>query len=204
MILKKIQRLKHYINYYFFKIYTTMTAINKKCLNVGCGNDIRLGWINYDAFPINDKVIKFDILSTADLSELAKKKYDIIECNHVIGYINYICAVNFFKAAYSSLNVGGKLIIEFPDAIKLSKKLSGIQDFSNMDEYIEVIRGIYAYDSNDPFDKNFSKKTYIFGWSVPIVNKALNDAGFICLKSMNPKTHGQLIWRDSRVEACKL
>jgi hypothetical protein len=184
MILKKIQRLKHYINYYFFKIYTTMTAINKKCLNVGCGNDIRLGWINYDAFPINDKVIKFDILSTADLSELAKKKYDIIECNH--------------------LNVGGKLIIEFPDAIKLSKKLSGIQDFSNMDEYIEVIRGIYAYDSNDPFDKNFSKKTYIFGWSVPIVNKALNDAGFICLKSMNPKTHGQLIWRDSRVEACKL
>ncbi len=32
------------------------------------------------------------------------------------------------------------------------------------DDYIELIRGIYAYDHIDSFDVNFSKQTYVFGW----------------------------------------
>ncbi len=180
-----------------------MISINRQCLNIGCGQDIRSGWANWDRFPINDKVTSFDITSSVDLETLKNSSFDIIECNHVIGYLNYICVINFFKAAYSALRPCGTLVLEFPDIIKLSKKLLEIHPQKNMDEYIEVMRAYYAFDYKDAFDDKFSSQTYIFGWSTSIVIQALNEVGFVNVKTYSPKTHGRLNWRDTRIEAIK-
>lgn len=201
--ISKLRNAKYYANHYFFKIQILIMTLNKKCLNVGCGHDVRIGWTNCDVSPINNKVVRFDISLHDDLLNLANQRWDIIECCHVIGYMNYICVLNFFKAAYDALNEGGILILEFPDLIKLSKKVLDIQPNQNVNDYIEVIRAIYAFDLSDAFDDKFSKKTYIFGWSAPLVTKALNEAGFLSVTLKDPKTHGKLIWRDSRIEAIK-
>jgi len=179
-----------------------MISINNKCVNIGCGNDIRIGWDNADISPLNDSVISFDISKHEDLMWLSNQSYDIIECNHVIGYLNYVCVVDFFKSCLHALNRDGRLILEFPDVIKISKKVVEISS-CDLDEYIEVIRAFYAFDPKDAMNYSFNKKTYIFGWSEPIVVRALNEAGFGTIKTVNPKTHGRVLWRDSRIEAMK-
>lgn len=189
--------------YYFYEAWKIVVSMNNKCLNIGCGVDIRTGWDNCDVVPRNDSVIKFDILNGADLAWLSDAGYDIIECDHVIGYLNYIQVLAFFKSAYGGLNSGGRLILEFPDIIKVSKKLSDVKNLDQIDEYIEMVRAIYAFDPEDAFDPCFAKKTYIFGWSEPIVVRALNEAGFVNIKADSPKTHGGLLWRDSRIEAIR-
>jgi hypothetical protein len=203
---RRIININRFINLkelLFFKVWVIMISINKKCLNVGCGHDIRLGWDNWDKSPLNDKVTLFDICSSEDLKKLNNSKYDIIECNHVIGYMNYICTVNFFKAVHSALSPLGTLVLEFPDILKLSKRLLDIEHEKNIDDYIEVMRAYYAFDYKDAFDEAFSGRTYIFGWSAPVVIQALNEAGFVNVKTNAPKTHGKLNWRDTRIEAIK-
>jgi hypothetical protein len=179
-------------------------SINGKCINIGCGSDVRLGWINCDLMPSSDKVKCFNITSQNDLAWLSKTPSKIIECNHVIGYLNYIQALNFFNACFSSLVIKGQLIIEFPDIAKISKQLIE-NDYSsaNVDSYIELIRGVYAYDHDDALDANFNKQTYIFGWTGEFVRSALLDIGYSQVQICPPKTHGQRIWRDTRIEAIK-
>jgi len=41
-----------------------MSSKNKRlCLNLGCGNDIRVGWENFDKYPVNSDVKHLDISS---------------------------------------------------------------------------------------------------------------------------------------------
>ncbi len=179
-------------------------SLKGNCINIGCGSDVRLGWVNCDLFPANDKVIKFDITSSEDLLWLSDIPSNLIECNHVIGYLNYIQALNFFNAIFSSLTKNGKMIIEFPDIIKISKQL--IENdliLSNNDDYIELIRGIYAFDQSDSYDVNFKKQTYIFGWSSNFVRNMLLNIGFSKVVICKPMTHDKRVWRDSRIEAIK-
>ena len=191
------------INYANKLKYAAMT-INGICINIGCGGDIRPGWINCDFVPISDKVKKFNITSLDDLAWLSETHSELIECNHVIGYLNYIQALNFFKASFKSLDKRGKLILEFPDILKISKQLIEIDLLSvNIDRYIELIRGVYAYDHVDAFDESFNMQTYIFGWAGELVSSILLDIGFSQVHIKSPKTHDRREWRDTRIEAIK-
>jgi hypothetical protein len=181
-----------------------LSSVKGNCINIGCGQDIRPGWISCDLHPISDSVKRFDITSKNDLTWLAEKKSHIIECNHVIGYLNYTQAYNFFCSCFNSLQNSGKLILEFPDIVKISKKIIEISSSSlNRDEYIELIRAIYAYDYEDAFDEKFDMQTYVFGWSSNFVCKTLTEIGFDKLKIESPKEHSQRDWRDTRIEARK-
>lgn len=189
---------------YVSKIKHAFVSLKGTCINIGCGKDIRLGWINCDLFPATNSVRKFDITSSEDLSWLSETSSELIECNHVIGYINYTQALNFFYACFASLVKDGKLIIEFPDIIKISKHLIELDsDSIHTEKYIELIRAVYAYDHADAFNANFNKQTYIFGWSSNFVKKSLKDIGFSQVHLCSPLTHDQREWRDSRIEAIK-
>ena len=189
---------------YINKLKYTFMTLKGTCINIGCGADVRFGWENCDLSPINDEVRKLNITSADDLVWLSEISSNFIECNHVIGYLNYIQAQNFFNACFTSLMKNGKMVLEFPDIIKISKQLiENDLTLPNNDNYIELIRGIYAFDHTDAYDVNFNKQTYIFGWSGNCVRNMLLSIGFRQVVICDPMTHGKRVWRDSRIEAIK-
>lgn len=182
-----------------------LSSIHGRCFNIGCGEDIRIGWINCDLFPKTESVRRFDMTCTEDLFWLQETKSNLIECNHVIGYLNYGQTKNFFSSCFASLNSSGKLILEFPDIVKISKKFVEIDGLDgNRDAYIELVRAVYAYDHSDAFLENFDMKTYVFGWSGHFVCSLLKDIGFNQVLIKAPLGHGRREWRDTRIEALKL
>lgn len=200
MLKKSVNLLTHAI-----KQIHHMIDGNKKCINIGCGTDIRPFWINCDIQPKNNQIIKFDITNFKDLQWLEKQEADLINSDHVIGYLTIAQADMFFNACFNGLKEGGKLILEFPDIQKILQMLSNLNYKSeNIDyEYIEVIRAIYAYDNKDAMSTNFDMKTYITGWTTDYLIHRLNLAGFKKIENESPLTHGKRIYRDSRIVALK-
>jgi len=121
----------------------------------------------------------------------------------------YAQAIKFFRSAYDSLNTDCELILEFPDALKISKRIVELHDsllingLSGIDKYIECIRAIYAFDPKDIHDEYFNKKTYIFGWSSDFTTATLKDVGFRDVIVSDPITHDKRTWRDTRIVAKK-
>ena len=200
--------LKKYVIFltrYVEQFKHTINGMMKKCINIGCGSDIRPFWINCDIQPANQSIIKFDITSFEDLKWLGDQEADLITCNHVIGYLTIAQADNFFRTCHRCLNFGGSLIIEFPDLKKLLVMLSELDYKSETIDfdYIEIIRAIYAYDNKDAMLTDFDMKTYITAWSTDYLIHRLELAGFKHLSIEPPQTHDKRLHRDTRIEAFK-
>ena len=198
---KSVDFLNHLTN----KIGDTFSGLSGTSINIGCGLDIKRYWINCDLEPKDDSVKRLDITKLSDLDWLAKQDAILINSDHVIGYLTIAQAENFFKACFNGLKVGGKLTLEFPDLKKIMCQLEGINYKSENSEenYIEIIRAIYAYDSSDARSLAFSKRTYITGWTVDFLYRKLSEAGFSEIKTYAQVTHNCRTDRDSRVEAIK-
>jgi hypothetical protein len=181
-----------------------------KRINIGCGRDIKSGWVNLDivAYTQNSSwkpdVKRFDVANKDDLVWLSQQRANLMFISHVIGYLNFIQFKNFLEAAYNGLLPGGELVIEFPCAKKISKKIIEMPMNISREDYIEVVRALYAFDGLDAYLTEFNKKTYIFGYSADFVNKEMMDSGFDEVKILDPKTHGAMIERDVRLSGKRL
>ncbi len=200
--------LKRYVNTYLrikYKTINVSSGIFKKCLNVGCGNDLRMFWKNCDLSAHSSSIIKFDAKSKDDLLWLRNQKFDIINSDHMIGYLNLGQATQFFAACYDALQPSGKLILEFPDFNKISKKLNNMDYNSSTaeEEYVEIVRAVYAYNSEDAYSLNFDIPTYITAWTPEIISLILKKVGFNSITHGDPLTHGQRNERDTRICALK-
>lgn len=175
-----------------------------KCVNIGCGDHIKRGWLNLDISPLNSKVKRFDITDQADLDWLSSQKFDYIECMHIIGYLNLPQMLAFFESCFNALEYGGKLVLEFPDIKKVSSKILDHNfDEASDDEYLEVIRSLYAYTIEDAQDIKFRGQTYISGWTANFISLKLLSLQFSDASILAPLTHEKRLWRDSRIEAIK-
>lgn len=169
-------------------------------LNLGCGHDIRNGWLNFDQDPVTDDVIKLDLKCQNSVSKLKEYKPDIIELNHVIGYFHYQEGKALIENLYKALNPNGVIIIEYPDAIKVAKQMTKAINF---DEYFEAMRAMYAFDVSDLSKEVYDIKGYVFGWTHNLLSDALSQTGYCNIKILLPKTHGKRFQRDTRIEARK-
>lgn len=81
-------------------------------LNLGCGNDLRIGYINSDLY--NNKANE-----SFDSSALPyfDNSVDEILAYHLIEHFPYRKALNTLAEWYRALKVGGKLRIETPDLL---------------------------------------------------------------------------------------
>jgi predicted SAM-dependent methyltransferase len=201
MLKKSARLLTHLIEGSVDVIYGAMNL----SINIGCGTDIKPCWVNCDLHPLDASVKKLDIKNPDDLTWLAHKEASLINCDHVIGYLTIAQAELFFRACYQGLKKDGRLILEFPDLKKLMNQLDTL-DYSSKtfeEKYIEIIRAIYAYDKDDAKSLNFSKQTYTTGWTPDFLELKLREIGFSRVIILDPRTHGRLINRDTRVEAVK-
>ncbi|OVE82309.1 hypothetical protein BVY04_01315 [bacterium M21] len=78
-------------------------------LNLGCGTDIRAGWVNLDKASIDG----VDVVHDLDSGKLpfSDESFDLILCNDVIEHIDYFPVLSECHRVLSS---GGRLVIEVP------------------------------------------------------------------------------------------
>jgi hypothetical protein len=167
-------------------------------LNLGCGQMYLQGWVNVDLNPKlkPDLVCGFNEIHT----HLPHESVDEILMLHSISYLRLWEARLFLRNMLNILKKNGILIMEFPDILKCSKMMQNANE--NLDEYLEGVRGIYAFDL-DQIRRMESFTPYAFGWSAWHMKQELLSAGFKDIAIENPETHGKRILRDTRIIAKK-
>ena len=167
-------------------------------LNLGCGSEHMNGWVNID---VSANTVADFLMDFKELKNIFKPaSVDEIMMIHSISYLRLWEAQDLFGDVYSLLKFGGKYILEFPDIVKCSAHL--LKHENNIEEYLEGVRGIYAFGIHQIARKeNFY--TYAFGWSSWHIKHELLHAGFVSVEIRDPETHNQLLWRDTRIEAIK-
>lgn len=84
-------------------------------VNIGCGRDIRRGWLNVDILDINDPdYIKWDLRKGLPTQI---RKASLIFQSHVIEHLTWEESINLYSQCRESLIQGGVLFLEIPDFV---------------------------------------------------------------------------------------
>lgn len=164
----------------------------RKKLNVGCGTDIKEGWINLDLHK-NEGV---DIIHDIEKLPLPFKEgsFDEILCQDVLEHVDYIPVL---KDLHRILKLGGKLNIKVPHFTSANnfKDPTHLKMFScsTFDFFVKDgnhIRSYYfdfGFSSKDFSKILFNKKKYFFinYFVEPVVNRKVTfqdfyETSFLC------------------------
>ena len=158
-------------------------------INVGCGREKILGYVNLDIDPGCNP----DILADARNFQTFFKNNSVQEISamHVLNYLTYNEAIDFFKECFGLLNEEGKLILEGPALEKI------ILNFRKNDP--SAVFALFATNENGPTHS----KPYLHAWETQLLAICLEKIGFSKVISESPKTHGKQIARDFRIIALK-
>jgi len=184
-----------YTYYSYFKKEKHFTEPLK--LHLGCGKIYLKDYINIDKSydSVADVVSDFRNINRLFLSNSVTE----ILLVHSISYLRLWEGLDFFKVSFELLKQGGCLILEFPDIEKCATSL--VKSKNDYPNYIEAVRGIYAFDLNQ-IQKKESFHTYAFGWSAWHIKEELTKIGFKHVVCTDGILHDYR-WRDTRIVATK-
>lgn len=89
-------------------------------LNLGCGGDLREGYVNVDIMPINGLVLRADVRSLPFLPSKAAEEilaYDVLE------HFPFSQTKAVLQEWIRLLKVGGKIVVRVPDMPKIFRKM---------------------------------------------------------------------------------
>lgn len=163
-------------------------------LHIGCGDDIKPGFINIDEFnPRAEQQIPIQAINYPN------NTVDLIEGNMVIEHLALHEARKFICKAHQMLKTGGQLILEVPD---LNKVCQLILVFSEDPEYLEKgafgLRGLFG----EPKPKMTIGDYHKWGYTPTTIKTLLLEAGFNRITISDGMSHCYPL-RDMRVEAIK-
>jgi hypothetical protein len=166
-------------------------------LHLGCGTVYLKNYVNIDvsADSVADVVSDFreiyKLYPSGSVSEILLV--------HSISYLRLWEALDFFRDCFLLLKDDGLLILEFPDLEKCASLI--LESKNDKNNYIEAVRGIYAFDLLQ-IQKKENFHTYAFGWSSWHIREELIKIGFKRVDCKEVFFHNHK-WRDTRVEATK-
>jgi 2-polyprenyl-3-methyl-5-hydroxy-6-metoxy-1,4-benzoquinol methylase len=163
-------------------------------LNVGCGADIRPGWINIDAVnPAADRRCRIQDLDYADGS------VEHIEAVMVLEHLSLADARAFARNAYRMLAPGGVLVIEVPDLAKVCRLIvMHADDPDRLENGAFGLRGIFG----DPLTHAAPEDSHRWGYTPASLTALMSAAGFTTITITDGLSHGYPL-RDMRMEAVK-
>jgi len=134
-------------------------------LNLGCGANHLIGYINIDIRVPKMREPDF----VCDISKLPYKNntIDEIVCYHAFEHLTKNDAVKALTSWFTMLVSGGKLVIECPDIVGLCQKV--------IDGEMQFIDNIYGLARN-PYD------LHRYGWTGSTLSSLLNSIGFTNVK----------------------
>jgi len=91
------------------RIVTTATDLIR--LNLGCGHDVRPGWVNVDMEPSHPDVVKAELPVLPFEPNCARE----VVLSHVLEHFGYLDGFVMAKEIYRVLSPGGVVHIEVPD-----------------------------------------------------------------------------------------
>lgn len=91
---------------------------HKVKLNIGCGRQIKEGYINIDRYVMDGSTLRADSLQLP----FANNTVDEIICIHQLEHLRYQDVVPGVKEWYRVLRKGGKILVEVPDFEWCAKK----------------------------------------------------------------------------------
>ncbi len=129
--------------------------MTQKKLNVGCGKDIRSGWINLDAHQLPGVDIVHDI--EKEPLPFEDNTFDFVLCRNILEHIEYIPVM---KELHRIMKSGGSLIIRVPHFTSrrnfddpTHKKMFSIRTFDYFVKNSRMQKDYY-------FDFHFTKITH--------------------------------------------
>lgn len=204
-IKRKLKGILNFMSNIYFKIRNRYNPLLKSTegvskLNLGSGETYLEGYLNVDI----DASRKVDVLIDFKIAPkiIRNDSIDEILMIHSISYLAEWDARQLFMQLRTKLKKNGKLILEFPDSYKCATSLIAVSENLNTKDYMEAIRGFYAFGMEDYHGKK-DYFPYKFGWSSEYLIQTLLDLNYSQAWYEEPQTHGARSWRDSRVIALK-
>jgi predicted SAM-dependent methyltransferase len=122
---------------------STLTEAIK--LNLGCGSDIRPGYVNVDKFPASDDVVQADFPHLPFPANTAEE----IVLSHVLEHFGYADGETLCKEMLRVLRPSGMAFIEVPDIAWCMAQFLGAPEANqytnpNMDYSIQHRWGLFA------------------------------------------------------------
>lgn len=185
------------------------------CLSIGCGKDVKPGWVRLDCDPESHP----DILATIPPlpRPVLERRWDQIEAIHFIASLWAWEAREVLCQLWQVLEPGGKLILETPDIVFCMKHylMSGANRLDNQNKYFEQfeepisttgsweehqldLRGLYGNPA-----AHCKEESNKWGYTPRSLRKLLVEAGFDEKKIVELPAQTHVPIRDFRLEATK-
>ncbi len=163
-------------------------------LHIGCGDEIKPGYINIDEFnPNAERRIPIQAI------EYPQDSVDRIEGYMVFEHLSLADARTFLRKANRMLRAGGILILEVPDLEKVSRL---VLQFASDPEYLEKgafgLRGFFGEPRPEMTIGDYHK----WGYTPLYARRLLEEAGFSRVEIKDGLSHCYPL-RDMRIEAVK-
>jgi SAM-dependent methyltransferase len=143
-------------------------------LNLGCGLDVRDGYINIDVRKVHPKILVLD-LEKELLRPFPDSSAEEIIAKDFIEHLSWRVVEDFLRDCYRVLKGGGRMYIQVPDLEAIARKV--ILDPSFRFGDLEGWKAIsyWVYGSGDYGEPSFHKA----GFTIPTLKRLLESIGFV-------------------------
>ncbi len=163
-------------------------------IHIGCGSDIKDGYVNIDEFNPDA-----DVQKPIQKLDYPENSVERIEGYMVLEHLTPFDAKAFIKKAHKMLEPGGTLILEVPDLEKVCRLILAFRDDG---EYLNTgafgVRGFFG----EPTDHMTKGDYHKWGYTPGTLGQLLQEAGFSRWRVSDGVSHLYPL-RDMRVEAVK-
>ncbi|MHB8628331.1 MAG: class I SAM-dependent methyltransferase [Aggregatilineales bacterium] len=163
-------------------------------LHVGCGGDIKAGYVNIDEFnPKADLQLSIQALNYPDNS------IEQIEGYMVLEHLSPQDALAFVQNAHRMLHPGGRLVLEVPDLAKIARLLLIFADDAEyLDDGAFGLRGVFGEPTQHMTVGDYHK----WGYTPATARRLMHRGGFRQFSISDGLSHNFPL-RDMRIEAVK-
>jgi SAM-dependent methyltransferase len=143
-------------------------------LNLGCGGDVREGWLNVDVRKTHPRVLVLD-LEKELLRPFPDGSVDEILAKDFIEHLSWRVVEDFLRDCHRVLKRGGRMYIQVPDLEAIAKKVILDPNFKYGELEGWKAISFWVYGSGDYGEPSFHKA----GFTIPTLRRLLETIGFI-------------------------
>jgi len=143
-------------------------------LNLGCGLDIRDGYINIDVRKVHPRILVLD-LEKELLKPFPDNSAEEIIAKDFVEHLSWRVVEAFLRDCFRVLKSGGRMYIQVPDMEAIAKKviLNPSFKYGELEGWKAI--SFWVYGAGDYGEPSFHKA----GFTIPTLRRLLESIGFI-------------------------